>query len=61
MTVIPPPFLSSFSSDTTLLKTNYAPRFDEEKAAASMPAELTVTTNEMMIAVTNFFIKKDLP
>jgi hypothetical protein len=41
-----------------LLKTNAAPRFDEEKAAALIPAELTVTTNEMMIAVTNFFIKK---
>jgi len=26
-----------------------------------MPAELTVTTNEMMIAVTNFFIKNGLP
>ena len=58
MTVIPLPFLSFFSSYITLLKTNAAPRFDEEKAAALIPAELTVTTNEMMIAVTNFFIKK---
>ena len=46
MTVIPLPFLSFFSSDITLLKTNAAPRFDEEKAAALMPAELTDTTNE---------------
>ena len=61
MTVIPLPFLSFFSSDITLLKTNAAPRFDEEKAEALMPAELTVTTNEMMIAVTNFFIKNGLP
>lgn len=53
--------LSFFHSDITLLKTNAAPRFDEEKAATLMPAELTVTTNEMMIAVTNFFIKNGLP
>ncbi len=32
-----------------------------KKAAALMPAELTVTTNEMMIAVTNFFIKNGIP
>lgn len=55
MTVIPLPFLSFFPSDITLLKTNAAPRFDEEKAAALMPAELTVTTNEMMIAVNKLF------
>ena len=30
MTVIQLPFLSFFSSDITLLKTNAAPRFDEE-------------------------------
>ena len=61
MTVIPLPFLSFFSSDITLLKTNAAPRFEGEKAAALMPAELTVTTNQMLIAVTNVFIKNRLP
>ena len=40
MTVIPLPFLSFFSSDITLLKTNAAPRVDEEKAAALMPVQI---------------------